>query len=464
MTDDALGDSDATELVARLRRREVSAGELRAAAAARVATVAGPLNAVTAMIAEPVATEVQVAADAPLARIPSALKDNVQLTGFPTTQGSRAVPDTPAPASAPFTAQFLRLGLDPVALTTLPEFGLTATTESHRFGATRNPWDTDRSTGGSSGGSAALVAAGAVPMAHANDGGGSIRIPAACCGLVGLKPSRGRIVDLPELDRLPVNMVTQGVVTRTVRDTALYFAAAEREYRNPALPMIGHVTEPSRERLRIGMFVSGQDGIGVSADISEAVMAAGRLCERLGHHVELIDYPYGDHFGRDFLRYWSLLGLSVRTLGGQLYGRGFDANLVEDFTRGLAGLASGGLERMPASMARLRRMAGTQPEVFQRFDLTLAPVLGHAAPQLGWLGPDVEFRTHLVRLLRFAGFTAQHNIAGTPAISLPLGRTRDGRPIGVQFGAGVGQERRLLEVALQLEEAAPWPRVPSLDG
>jgi Asp-tRNA(Asn)/Glu-tRNA(Gln) amidotransferase A subunit family amidase len=145
----------------------------------------------------------------PFAGIPSALKDNEDLAGLPTLHGSWAPADTPATKTSPWIAQYLALGLEPIAKTTLPEFGLTASTESSRFGATRNPWDTARSVGGSSGGSAALVAAGVVPIAHANDGGGSIRIPAAACGLVGLKPSRGRIIDAPELDRLPVNLVAQ---------------------------------------------------------------------------------------------------------------------------------------------------------------------------------------------------------------------------------------------------------------
>jgi amidase len=452
--DDAIGTSDAADLLARLRRREVSAEELAAAARARIAAVEPALNAVVMPVhANPVRADAQ----APLAGIPTVLKDNEYLAGYPSTQGSWAVPDTPADHTSPFLEQYLGLGLVPLAKTTMPEFGLTATTESPRYGATRNPWDTGRSVGGSSGGSAALVAAGAVPIGHANDGGGSIRIPAACCGLVGLKPSRGRFRERREVEQLPVPLVTQGVVTRTVRDTALFFAAAEQAWRAPGLEPVGDVRGPAARRLRIALVTTGLRGMPVAPEASAAVLAAGRVCAGLGHEVEEVPYPYAEHFAMDFLRYWALLGWSIQRFGARLYGSGFDPTRTTVFTNGLAQFAGQQLERIPGSIRRLRRMAAAERDLERRYDVLLAPVLGSAAPPIGYLGWDQPFRKQLVRLIRFTTITPGQNVSGAPAISLPLGRSADGSlPIGVQFSAPLGGERMLLELAYELEAAQPF--------
>lgn len=460
--DDALGSDDATALLQRLARREVSAAELRAAAAARARAVDPALRAVTEWVEAGVAPEIPVAPDAPLAGIPTVVKDNEELTGYLTSSGSWAVADRRAAASSPWVAQFVGLGVQPIAKTTLPEFGLTATTESSRFGATRNPWDTTRSTGGSSGGSAALVASGAVPIAHANDGGGSIRIPASCCGLVGLKPSRGRLADRPELERLPVPLTTQGMLSRTVRDTALYYAAAERVYRNPALPEIGHVTGPGRRRLRVALVTETIRGLPVAATSVAAARRTAALLESLGHHVEETPPPVDDRFGPDFLRYWTFLSFVLKNAGGQLFGAGFDRGRVEPFTSLLADLFRRQAPAMPVSMRRLRRLARDHEPTLGSYDVLLSPTLGHEPPPIGYLGPDVDPREHLLRLLRFSTFTPVQNVSGTPAISLPLGRTDDGLPVGVQLSAGLGQERVLLELAYELEEAAPWPLRPGV--
>ena len=210
-TDDALGDFDTVALRDALARGDVSAGEVREAAMAR-AQAADRLNAVVTWVdQEPRSGE--------FAGVPTFVKDNEDIAGYPTTFGSRAVPRRPAEERTRFVAQWDELGFQTLGKSALPEFGLTATTEPLDHGPTRNPWHLDHTTGGSSGGSAALVAAGVVPIAHANDGGGSIRIPAACCGLVGLKPSRGRLIDPEAMDQLPVKVATQGVLTRSVRDT-----------------------------------------------------------------------------------------------------------------------------------------------------------------------------------------------------------------------------------------------------
>jgi len=457
--DDALGRGDVTALLARLADRQVSAAELAQAAAARVRAVNDRLNAVTCWTPQPGAGDRGAPAGgaAALAGIPTVIKDNEDLQGYPTTQGSWAVADRPAAASSPWVAQALALGLSPVAKTTMPEFGLTATTETVRFGATRNPWDTDRSSGGSSGGSAALVAAGAVPIAHANDGGGSIRIPASCCGLVGLKPTRGRLVDLPQLDRLPVHIAVQGVLTHTVRDTALYYAHAEKLWRNRKLPPIGHVEGPDPRRLRVALVLASIADLPVSADVAAAAQAAASLLESLGHQVELTHPPVQDQFGPDFLRYWALVSFGLKNAGRLLFGPGFDPRRTEEFTRGMSRHLVQQAERVPGSLRRLRRLAREHESTYSRFDVIVSPVLGHQPPPIGYLGPDVDFRTHLVRLLRYSSFTPVQNVSGSPAISLPLARSDAGLPIGVQFAAPYGHEARLLSLAYEVEEAAPWP-------
>ncbi len=452
--EDALGRDDMVGLLQRLTRREVSAAELHVAAAARARAVNAHLNAVTTWVEVPVSMA-PVAADAPLGGVPTLIKDNEDLAGFPSSHGSRALPDRPAESSSTWVTQFLQLGVTPIAKTTLSEFGLTASTETMRFGATRNPWDTGHSTGGSSGGSAALVAAGVVPIAHANDGGGSIRIPASCCGLVGLKPSRGRLVDLPP--RIPVNLTTQGVLTRSVRDTARYHAEAERLRRAPGLPEIGLVEGASPTRLRVGVVLTAPMGLPVSEEVTAAVRAAGTLCTDLGHHVEEMTYPIDERFAPDFLRYWALLASLLKNLGHLEFGDGFDGALTEVFTGGLSNLAREQAVLVPGSLRRLRQLARAHEDAFADYDIVLSPVLGHAPPPIGHLGPEVEFRTHLLRLLRYASFTPVQNVSGSPAISLPLGRSSTGLPIGVQAAAPFGHERRLLELAYEFEEAAPWP-------
>lgn len=453
--DDALGSDDAVGLLHRLRAREVSATELRAAATARGHAVNGALDAVVDWV-EPDEFVSPQPSNPPLLGLPTAVKNNDDLAGYPTLEGSWALPRRPARENSPWVAQALHLGLVPVATTTLPEFGLTASTESSRFGATRNPWNPDHSTGGSSGGSAALVAAGVVPIAHANDGGGSIRIPASCCGLVGLKPSRGRLVDRPELSRLPVQITTQGVLTRSVRDTALYYALAEKEHANATLRPVGHVTGPASRRLRVGLVTEAPLGIAVSPDVRGATSAVGTALAELGHHVEPVEAATPEHLGPDFLVYWQLMAFGLVRGGRRLYGRDFDPTRIEPFTRYLAQRLVADAPRLPAVLARLRRLAREHEDVFTTYDVVLSPVLAQAPPPIGHLAPDVDPRTHLVRLLQWTTFTPLQNVSGSPAISLPLGRSSDGLPIGVQLAAPFGHERRLLEVAFELEQSPLW--------
>jgi len=447
-TDDALGDLDAVGLLDALARGDRHPDELRDAATARAKATQEKLNAVVDWVPEP------VHGHGPFAGIPTFLKDNEDLIGRPTRFGSAATSATPAAATSPFAQQLQDLGLNIIGKSAMPEFGLTATSESLGTGPTRNPRHLDHSAGGSSGGSAALVAAGVVPIAHANDGGGSIRIPASCCGLVGLKPSRGRLIAPADMERLPISIVAQGVVTRSVRDTALFLHEIRKA--PSALPPIGHVTGPSKKRRRIGVVLEPMAGMPLDADVREAVSQTAATCADLGHHVEVIGFPFDEQFGRDFLRYWAALAFSIDRGGRLLFGSNFDSDHLEPFTKGLGELFTNVAVKMPTTIRRLRAFPRVYADTYRDFDLVLSPVISSPPPPIGYLSPGIDPHTHLVRLLRYANFTAIHNVAGAPSISLPLGISRDGLPIGVQAAAHHGQEAQLLHLAYELEEAVGW--------
>lgn len=455
--DDALGADDLVGLLERLRRSEVSTAELREAALRRAHRWEPHLGAVAAWTDDLVVPEADETA--PFGGVPVLVKDNEDVVGYPTSYGSLAVHGRPVSVHSPAVAQLLDIGFDPIAKTTLPEFGLTATTESTRYGPTRNPWDLRHSVGGSSGGSAAMVAAGVVPLAHANDGGGSIRIPAACCGLVGLKPTRGRLPDRPEMRMLPVNITTQGVLTTSVRDTARFYAVAEQQLPSRSLPPIGDVRGPSPTRLRIGVVRTGGLRLPVGRETSAALDGAADLLASLGHDVDETEPPVSERFALDFLHFWSFIAFMVRQGGTFVYGSGFDRDTTETITNGLGDRFLRNKSQLPGALRRLRQVARQPEERYKRFDAFISPVLGHEAPPIGYLGPDVEYHTHLRRLVPFTSFTPLENVTGAPAISLPLGRSAAGLPIGIQVSAPFGHERRLLELSYEMEAAAPWPRV-----
>lgn len=451
-TDDALGDHDTVSLKQALASGAVSAAEVRQAALAR-AEAAGGLNAVVSWLE----SRGDVAASGPYAGVPTFIKDNEDIAGCVTTFGSRATPSQPAQASSRWVRHWDMLGFDTLGKSALPEFGLTATTEPLAHGPTLNPWNPGFTTGGSSGGSAALVAAGVVPIAHANDGGGSIRIPASCCGLVGLKPSRGRLVAPEAMDQMPVKIVTQGVLTRTVRDTVDFYQEMAKIY--PVdLPPIGPTGDP--RPLRIGMLTQGLADLPVDPEVARAVEDAAAACESLGHHVEPVENPFDDRIAQDFLRYWGMLAFSLNKFGGQMFGKDFRASEMEPFSLFLGKFFSSVAVGIPGSLRRLRRFGPVYDEALGSMDLLLTPVLAKPPVPIGYLGPEVEPREHLVRLLRFASFTALQNVSGAPAISLPLSLSEEGLPIGVHFAARMGQEQMLLDLAASLEQAVGWTGLP----
>lgn len=443
--DDALGTLDALGVVEAIAAGTISAEEARQAALERAELAREPVNAVATMADNP------LIAHGPFGGVPTFVKDNEDVAGLPTSHGSRATSRNPKSEPSAFVSHFEQLGFTILGKSTLPEFGLTATTETLAFGPTRNPWNLDHSTGGSSGGAAALVAAGVVPIAHANDGGGSIRIPAACCGLVGLKPSRGRLVARPELEKLPVQITAQGVVTRTVRDTARFYYETDKLHGE--LPPLGSITGPNAKRLRIAVVDDGMDGLPVDPEVRSAVNRTADLLAQAGHQVEHVPFPFDLQFGMDFLRYWAALAFTIQIGGKSAFDPEFDKTKLEPFANNLAGLFKDVAFRLPATLRRLRRFPDVYATKFLNYDAMISPVLSHPAPPIGYLGAEVNPHDHLVRLLRYASFTAIQNVSGAPAISLPMGVSSAGIPIGVQIAGPHAAEATLIELAFEIEEA-----------
>ncbi|MGW0927504.1 amidase [Streptomyces sp. NPDC002644] len=452
--DDALGTDDAVGLLARLRAGEVSAQEVARAAVERIRAVDGRLHALQVD-----ACEAGVAAapgEGPLAGIPTLVKDNTTYAGLPTGHGTAAFVPRPAPRHAPFTRQFTATGMTVLGKTRLPEFGFNASTEFEDAEPVRNPWNTAFSAGGSSGGSAALVAAGAVPIAHANDGGGSIRIPAACCGLIGLKPTRGRMAPNETGRSLPIDVVVDGAVTRTVRDTAAFLAAAERARPASALPPIGRVEGPGERRLRIGLLLDSPTGTVTDEATRAAVTATATVLEGLGHRVEPYRMPLDARFEEDFVTYWGLLAFLAGSTGRLLMDRRFDRRRMDGLSQGLRAHF---LRRWRTTPTVLRRLRRTSQEAYEhsaaRYDVLLSPVLAHTTPRLGHLSPAVPFPDLITRLKSYVAFTPINNVCGSPAVSLPAPhRTPEGLPVGIMLSGRTGEERTLLEVAYELEAAA----------
>ncbi|MFD9726670.1 amidase [Streptomyces sp. NPDC059072] len=457
--DDALGEHDAVGLAAAIRRGEVSAAEAARDAQERVRAVEARLGAVQAYVESPApATDTGGA----FAGVPTFVKDNTDYQGLPTGHGSAAFRPGAARRHAPFARQFLSSGVTVLGKTRLPEFGFSPTTEYEGAEPVRNPWHTGFSAGGSSGGSAALVAAGAVPIAHANDGGGSIRIPAACCGLVGLKPTRGRVVANAQSRQLPLDLISDGIVSRSVRDAAAFLSAAETYWKNPALPPLGLVEGSSGQRLRIGFLLDSPNGVHSDDATRAAVTETVATLERLGHTVQPVELGLDPSFTDDFLTYWGmlsfLLGVTGRTLGSD-----FDRHRMDGLSRGLREEYLGKWRRTPGVLRRLKRTKQAYAASFRGLDLVLSPVLAHTTPPIGHLSPTVPYPTLIERILAYVAFTPVNNVVGTPSISVPAASaTEDGLPIGVMFSGRPGAERKLLEVAFELEADRPFRRVQDL--
>ncbi|REF00014.1 amidase [Thermomonospora umbrina] len=483
---------DAVGLAALVASGDVSPAELLECAIDRTEQVNPRLNAVILPMYDLARKRAGEQLSGPFAGVPFLIKDLAQeYAGLPTGAGNRALSTVPAPEHAEIVRRWLDSGLVIFGKTNTPEFGAKGITEPEVNGPTRNPWDLSRTPGGSSGGSAAAVAAGIVPVAGANDGGGSIRIPAACCGLVGLKPGRGLTPFGPYAAESLHGAAAQGVVSRTVRDTAamLDVITSAADPYGPYLaasPPAGGYAEPARREpgpLRIGFTTASPLGTPVDPQAIAAVERTAALLEDLGHTVEPATTGIDESgLATDFLIMWAATMAS--TIDQIRAETGAPNSAFELDTRLLAAAGRARSASDYVTVHQRWNVYGRRLAAFhETYDLLLTPTLARPPVEVGELDTPPALRTlgRLALALRLAGplsktrqwhdtvianlspvpFTQLANITGRPAISLPTYQTPDGLPLGVQFVAPLGGELVLLQLATQLESASPWAR-PSI--
>ena len=445
-----------------LRAGAVSTAELVDAAIARTEAVNPALNGLAYVAFD--RARARAASTRPFGGyfdgVPSFIKDNVAVERMPTMQGTDAWDPRPMAADGAFARVFLGTGLVPLGKTQMSEFGFSGSAEHPRIGPVRNPWNPEYTAGASSSGSGAFVAAGVVPIAHANDGGGSIRIPASCNGLVGLKPTRGRMPLDKETALMPLHLVANGVVSRSVRDTAAFLREAERVYRNPKLAPIGDVTRPSKQRLHIAVCTQSISR-DASPEIRELTLKSAALLEELGHRVTEISNPVPARFKDDFLLYWSFLAFAMVRGGRRMFGPTFDRTRLDNITLGLDRRAARSLYKVPLAIRRLSASHRLTARLGAVYDAVLMPTLAEVTPRIGYLDPTADFEVVMDRLVDWVAFTPLQNATGDPAISLPLAESSTGLPVGMMLSTVRGQEAKLLELAYELEEARPFARIQS---
>lgn len=459
---------DATGLAGLVAAGEVSAAELTECANQAIEAVNGRINAVVRRFDQPVPGD----PSGPFAGVPFLVKDLVlAVGGHPEMMGSRMLGQGQfvPPVDSELFARFRRAGLNTLGVTATPEFGFNATTEAVLYGPTRNPWNPERSPGGSSGGSAAAVAAGIVPVAHANDGGGSIRIPAAACGLVGLKPSRGRIPFGPYYGLPLLGMANEFAVTRSIRDAATLLDAvagadpgAMTDIRPPAMPY-AEAVRSSTPKLRIALARQWPGSPAAAPHIDAALVRTAKLLEAEGHIVEeaVPDYDVAAFHRANFTAWMSFLAAGVYGMAEMLNLQPGPDN-VEAVTMACAQagarLTAMDVEQAFMVMNMVSRNFGV---FFGSYDIILMPVLKDVPVPLGYLDqsdPHLDAQGWYDRLFDTVPFTAQFNMTGLPAMALPAG-LHDGIPVPIQLAAGMGREDLLLQLGRDLEELQPWRQV-----
>jgi amidase len=465
---------DALGIAALVKSGDISAREAVETAIARIEQLNPLINAVVHQAFD---NALEIAGrqkpTGPFAGVPYLLKDlNAPAQGLPLTNGSRLLVDSPALFDSSLVSRLKAAGFLILGRTNAPEFGLNITTEPAAYGPTRNPWQLDLIAGGSSGGSAAAVASGMVPAAHATDSGGSIRIPAACNGLVGLKPSRGLNPTGPHRAQANDGISHENLVSRSVRDTAAILdvtsgpdAGAPYFFRKPPIGFLKAMQQRGKP-MRIALMTKTFTGASVCPDAREGVERTGRLLTDLGHHVE----EAAPHFDFELLQKTIFSILFAHLAAGvadfeQQRGTPVSEGELEPIT--LAALERGrsmSLTQYFAALAQLNRQVRRIGTFFEAQDVLVTPVLATELPQLGCLptdGSDID--AHTERLLQIAPFTVPFNGTGQPAVSLPLHWTDSGLPVGIQFVGRLGQDASLLHLAARLQEARDWiDRRPTL--
>lgn len=467
---------DGIGLATLVKNRRVNAAELMEEAIARAERLNPKLNAIIFKAYDQALEAAKgKLPNGPFTGVPMLLKDmRAGAIGMPTRNGSRFCPPVLADHDSNLVARFKAAGAIPFGKTNVPEFGILPVSESKLYGAARNPWNLNHTPGGSSGGSAASVAAGIVPFAHSTDGGGSIRIPASCCGLVGLKPSRGRISQGPDSADSTAGLSVDLVVTRSVRDCAAALdVASAYDYGDPyfAPPppesYLGGLKQKLK-RMKIAVSTKDLNGKPFHPDVTTAINKTVKLLEGLGHTVEEAAPPLNpDVMTPAFMTLWSSsTALAVEQLS-RLTGIKPSTDVIEGLTFGLyeIGKSISAVELMSA-LQSMHRAARAMAKFHENYDMWLTPTLATPPLVIGTVNVDeTNVQKAFAPIIDYVPFTAMQNATGQPAINVPLHRNANNLPIGVQFVARTGDELSLLKLAAELENAMPWAMAhPNIEG
>ncbi len=459
-TDDILGHHDAIELANLIQTKQITSEEVVNATIARAQKVNPTINAIVFENYVQALKNAVQPSNGFFSGIPIYFKDLTFVEGIPTHFGTPALDGaTPQKVTDPIAKQILSMGFVNLGTSTMPEFGFTCSTEFPTADPTRNPWNPNHSAGGSSGGAGALVAAGVLPMAHAADGGGSTRIPAACCGVVGLKPSRGRILASSCFDKQLVEIAIDGVITRSVRDTAYFYAEAEKYYQNKKLAPIGLVTKPLNRKLNIGYIEPSSEVYQMDEATHQAYQETLKLLEDLGHELKPVKYPVDLQMVADFQLLWSFSTWVVKKMGKFTLPKPYNPKKLSNLTKALASDFRKGSLKLPMAVQRLRKSYFTYQEFLKKenIEILATPTVTKLTPEIGHFAMNMDGHELFSRIKEWTCFTPYANANGCPSISLPLGHDAiNDLPIGMTFNSNHGTENLLLTLSYQLEEAKPW--------
>jgi amidase len=454
-----LSSYDAIGLAELIRARRISPRDVIEDTIRKIEAVNPKLNAVICTTydrARRAASGALVAS--PLAGVPFLVKDNATIAGVTLTRGSRALNHHVSDLTAPFFAATERAGLILLGVTNMPELGLIDGCDNVHYGSTRNPWHLDYSPGGSSGGSAACVAAGVLPLAHGTDGGGSIRLPASHCGLFGLKASSGRL--MPGRSGTPLwPRLVDGCISRTVRDTAMYLSMVEEP--RACFPRLGFVVGRWRRHLRIALTLEGMQGQNPHPEVKKSIANTAQLCQALGHTVE--DSRPAFDLAKLARAARQVASIEVAKNVEMIARENGITRLEDKFESRALGLLEEALRNGPFDQQIAQALpiliagAAALDKFFQHWDVMLSPVARTPIFKTGMRDQlRFSFEELDAILTDYAAYTSLHNICGTPAMSVPLSWDSNGLPIGSQFSARKGAEATLLALAYELEEAEPW--------
>jgi len=456
---------DAMGLAELISKGEITAEELLEVVIKRIETVNPKLNAIEQRNYELARERARKGLPkGPFSGVPSFVKANTDFPGFSTTWCSKGFADAPVVTQpSPFAERYIEAGLNIVGKTALPEFAYNTHTESHLNGRTRNPWDPSLTTGGSSGGAAALVASGVVPMAHGTDGGGSCRIPSSHCHTLGLKTSRGRHVSTVLVTPTIKETQTNQMITRSVRDLAMSFALVEQRGDNATYPELGFISGPSKKRLKIAVATKTEDGQSADADVLDVVMRTAELCRQMGHEVGELDcvpYSANELLEHKFMDFISILTQGIAANFEKMHGRpvadgDFEAlgmyylnMLPDDPDAALKGV-----------WEYTDKVSDAFDKHFESYDLILTPTVPVVPKEAADRSIESNDPTGLLpyayRDMRFLAFA---NLTGHPTMSVPAGFSWEGLPVGVNFIAAKGAEDKQFSIAYELEDELKWAR------